>query len=68
MWDVLSGLAKMTWDVMSGLTKTACGIVRGKKSSSGHHCMSGIYNFGHCGSLGKWRTDPRFVRDISQMP
>ena len=25
-----------------------CGIVRGKKSSSGHHCMSGIYNIGHC--------------------
>ena len=20
----------------------------GKKSSSGHHCMSGIYNIGHC--------------------
>ena len=25
-----------------------CGIVRGKMSSSGHHCMSGIYNIGHC--------------------
>ena len=26
----------------------AVGIVRGKKSFSGHHCMSGIYNIGHC--------------------
>ena len=25
-----------------------CGIVQGKMSSSGHHCMSGIYNIGHC--------------------
>ena len=25
-----------------------CGIVWVKKSSSGNHCMSGIYNIGHC--------------------
>ena len=24
-----------------------CGIVWGKGNSSGHHCMSGIYNFEH---------------------
>ena len=24
-----------------------CGIVQ-EMSSSGHHCMSGIYNIGHC--------------------
>ena len=25
-----------------------CGIVQGKRNSSGHHCMHGIYNIEHC--------------------
>ena len=40
----------INWNISKGERLFHCGIVRGEKSSSGHHCtgMSGIYNIGHC--------------------
>ena len=40
--------SSVVWELTTGERLFPCGIVRGKKSSSGHHCMSGINNIGHC--------------------
>ena len=46
MWDVLSGVAKMTWDVMSGLIKTAWDVMSGLTKTA-WDVMSGVANL--CG-------------------
>ena len=43
MWDVLSGVAKMTWDVMSGATKTAWDVMSGVTKTE-WDVMSGVAN------------------------
>ena len=41
--------SSVVWELTAeGERPFHCGIVRGEMSSSGHHCMSGIYNIGHC--------------------
>ena len=50
-FDLLrSGLnSSVVWELTTeGGRLSHCGVVRGKMSSSGHRCMSGIYNIGHC--------------------
>ena len=44
----INGILMGVYAVVEGERPFHCGIVPGKKSSSWHHCMSGIYNIGHC--------------------
>ena len=38
VWDIMSGVTKMTWDVMSGVTKTAWDVLSGVANLCGMFC------------------------------